>query len=301
MMTRARAFALASLTLAAFGPAVRASDETALRIAVLPAGLQPGQASATSRPAAQPAPTFRHTFGAERRQPEQARAIAADTTGLGADVVLLHGISDVAGVRQLLPAASWNLVLSRQLAVRVEGRATATTAVAIRLSEVFRAVRQEHFLPPREQETPASTAVLLRRGDAQVWLVALGSAPRPTDPIVGWLKERVAEGAALVIGGPASVEAVAGALGDGAVAPGKALDERPAPNRTGTQPAPTMATRQAVAIHATRAACGLDLTIAATGKEVAAAKSGWIVPTQGGSETQPRCGIAFDVAPARAP
>jgi hypothetical protein len=302
MMPHARALFLSAIALVtATGSAARASDESALRVAVFAAGLQPGQAAAASRPAAQPAPAFRHTFGAERRQPEQARAIAADTTGLGADVVLLHGLSDVASVRQLLPAATWNLVLSRQLAVRVEGRATATTAVAIRLSETFRALRQEHFLPPRDEEFPASTAVLLRRGEAQVWFVALGSAPRPTDPIVTWLKERAAEGAAVVIGGPASGEVITATLGDGAVAPGRAIDERPAPNRSGTRPVAAVTTRQAVAVHAPRATCGIDLTIAATGKDFAAAKSGFIVPTQSVSEAQPRCGIAFDVAPAKAP
>jgi hypothetical protein len=303
MTSRARAVVLAAFVLTtAWSWGVGASDDGVLRVAVLPAGLQPGQSPSSSRTAAPPAPTFRHTFGAERRQPEQARAIAADTTGLGADIVLLHGVGDVAGVRQLLPAASWNLVLSRQLAVRVEGRATATTAVAIRLSEVFRAVRQEHFLPPRDDETPASTAVLLRRGDAQVWLVALGSVPKPTDPIVGWLRERTREGAAVVIGGPATGEAIANLLGEGGAAPGRSIDGRPAPTRNGTKPTSMVTTSSTVSATAPRAACGLDIAITATGQSLAASKSAFLVPTQGSGDAPPRCGLTLDLLPgARAP
>ena len=99
------------------------------------------------------APTWRNTFGSERRVAAKPK-FAGDR--LGADVVLLQGVKSVGEVRQLFPARTWKLILSRQIlrdgtsgrfsaSTRIDGSGT-TTAIAVRYQRRLRVTRIEHLL-----------------------------------------------------------------------------------------------------------------------------------------------------------
>lgn len=108
---------------------------------------------------------WRNTFGSERRISEKPKFAGEK---LGADVVLLQGVKSVGEVRQLFPARSWKLIVSRQIlrdgnsgrfsaTTRVEGSGT-TTAIAVRYQRRLRVTGIEHLLDlaPETEEEDAS-------------------------------------------------------------------------------------------------------------------------------------------------
>ena len=97
--------------------------------------------------------TWRNTFGSERRVAAKPK-FAGDR--LGADVVLLQGVKSVGEVRQLFPARTWKLIVSRQIlrdgtsgrfsaSTRIDGSGT-TTAIAVRYQRRLRVTGIEHLL-----------------------------------------------------------------------------------------------------------------------------------------------------------
>ncbi len=96
--------------------------------------------------------SWRNTFGAERRITSRP-TFAGDK--LGADIVLLQGVKSIREVRQVFPARSWKLILSRQVLRENHGRISAetvlggsrtTTAVAVRYRRGLRVTGYEHLL-----------------------------------------------------------------------------------------------------------------------------------------------------------
>ncbi|MEW5964619.1 MAG: hypothetical protein AB1749_13780 [Pseudomonadota bacterium] len=164
---------------------------------------------------------WRHTFGAERRGPEK---VALDARVLDADVVLLQGVTKIAEARRLLPARTWKLVASRQLAERPAADAgtgpTLATAVAVRYRRGLRVTSQQHLgelvAPPVLSQSDATaagaagTAVRVLADGKAMWLVSVSLAATcqkaatlcPTrDKLEDWIAARRQAGEAVVVGG----------------------------------------------------------------------------------------------------
>lgn len=310
---RQRAALLASF----FASTALASDvtaETTLRVATFDVSV--GRADVPEVRAAEPAarPAFRHTFGSERRLPEQRRRIAADTTGLGADIVLLQGITDAAAVRRIFPAQDWKVVLSRQFAAMTPGESPVVgTGIAVRLSETFRVGRQDHLMGLAESPgRSAATAAAVRIDGRNVWILSLdleascsaGQSPCVVHPphaaaIAAWLAERTKAGEPVVIGG---VHASRIAL----PAP-SATDRAPVAVARADRRPPTTKGRSDVAVRgdasgssvesAEAAACPrTDRPSALVWPAVVAAASAWAVPLRAADDAQPDgCILAVDV------
>ncbi len=187
---------------------------------IAPAKLQP------------PPPSWRHTFGSERR----AEAVRPQQpVRFSADIVALQGVTSLGSVRQMFPASTYHVIVSRQLLQRpdqVEGRhpPTATTALAIRRDKGLRVTSQDHLLgmadpPPGSAiELAAATAVRLLSGRRALWVVSLDIAqgcPAPDAPpastetaqvqclaakqqldmIDAWLAEPMAKGETVIVAG----------------------------------------------------------------------------------------------------
>jgi hypothetical protein len=117
---------------------------------------------AEARPAPAAKPSWRTTFGSERRTESKP---SLKTGAIDADVVLLQGVTSVRAVRQLFPARDWRLVVSRQMLgaddpmdswSREAVSPVPTTAVAVRYQEGVRVTGQEHLL---ELSSPAGDGV----------------------------------------------------------------------------------------------------------------------------------------------
>ena len=144
------------------------------------------QAAKAPRPA-EPASTWRHTFGSERRT---ARWRELAEAGFAADIVALQGVTSAGDARRLFPARSYHVVVSRQLLARSNARSTGiavfrndapeTTAVVYRRQRGVRLAGFRHFLPlaapaasGREQEAAAITAFRLRVYGKLIWVASL--------------------------------------------------------------------------------------------------------------------------------
>ncbi|MFZ4807240.1 MAG: hypothetical protein ACOYLQ_08285 [Hyphomicrobiaceae bacterium] len=315
---------LLALTILAADPV--AADGLRLATFNLAAG-QPAPEPAPAAPAApqaSPAPTFRHTFGAERR-PEQHRLKASDTSGIAADAYLLQGISDAAAIRRLFPAAAWTIVLSRQLIDRTRQEPLATTGIVVRHSETARVVQREHFLPLRGS-APAATAVQLRHGASLVWLVSIDldrtcitatAGPSPAscagvatlaDALATWIGQKLADGQPVVLGGPATPDLRSRLSRSG---PPRAQQRPPAPRST--PPAASGAAETATAVAADGALLvptvdgpckaskgGEGLLIADPTGTLAIADRGYAIPNGGGARTGGGCILVLDYADTRA-
>lgn len=130
-------------------------------------------------------PTWRTTFGSERKT-EPKPAIGPNA--IEADVVLVQGVEAIQIARRLFPARDWKLVVSRQMLAsddpfdpwsRDAVAAVPTTAVAVRYQEGLRVTGQEHLMElaagpaGREPRPVAGTAVRLLAGDETLWVVSL--------------------------------------------------------------------------------------------------------------------------------
>lgn len=202
-------------------PGAWSADGLQLRIASINATGQQITQSAAIQP--EPQPVWRHTFGSERRA-----AAVRQPLRFKADVVLLHGVTNVASVRQMFPARVYHLVVSRQILQQsvLQGRSpVATTAVGIRRDAGLRVVAQDHLLPlaadepsGSEERLAAGTAVKLMGSRGTLWVLALDVAPCPEDsPRSGhtlceaamrqlvtvdeWLSEQAQAGEAVIAGG----------------------------------------------------------------------------------------------------
>lgn len=196
------------------------------------------EASAAGAIEIQPTPqrVWRHTFGAERRQPSRANF---DVENLDADIVLLQGVRLIAHARLLFPPRDWRVIHSRQiyrpvLAPRGAGpgwgdaERTGTTAMAFRFRRGVRIVGQ-YLIPDTAQpssepggppETPAALAIRLLVDRTFLWVVsadlprACAGSGEPDDAAVracmalkGWVSSRQNE--LVLVGGPNAVSAVA--------------------------------------------------------------------------------------------
>lgn len=165
---------------------------------------------------------WRHTFGAERRTPAvHSKSAARQPLRLNADVVVLHGVSNVNSVRQMLSARDYHLLVSRQVLRRGESQ-VATTAIAVRRDSGLRVIAQDHLLQLAEvsenSSTPlaAGTAARLHASSGSLWVLALDlsqcSAEMPEDDaceaasrqlaaVEDWAMQRMEEGEPVIIGG----------------------------------------------------------------------------------------------------
>ncbi len=174
-----------------------------------------------------PAPAWRHTFGSERRSEAVRQPVR-----ISADVVVLQGVTNLAPVRQMFPARTFHLVVSRQILQQAEpadGQHTpiGTTALAIRRDTGLRLLAQDHLLelaePPPDAaiDLAAATAVRLLSDGRALWVVALDlaqgcqeqdaqpnpsdvrcqAAKRQLDELDKWLAQHMAAGEAVVMAG----------------------------------------------------------------------------------------------------
>jgi len=98
---------------------------------------------AGTRQQVEPASSWRHTFGSERRT---ARWRELAEAGFAADIVALQGVTSAGDARRLVPARRYHVVVSRQLLARSNAGSTG--------SAVFR------------NDAPETTALAFRRQDA---------------------------------------------------------------------------------------------------------------------------------------
>jgi len=210
----------ASFAQSAQSPAETENGERAfqLRIASMSAA---GARNETAKAEA-PGPSWRHTFGSERRTEEKLRPVP-----FSADVVVIQDVTNLGPVRQMLPARSYRVVASRQILENAnparQGAEVATTAIAVSRSAALRAVAHEHLLeladPPSEASLPLSAAIavkLLNRNGA-FWVItldvaacplgsALGdiaceAAKRQLDLVDAWLTNKLAAGETVIVAG----------------------------------------------------------------------------------------------------
>jgi hypothetical protein len=179
---------------------------------------------------------WRNTFGAERRV-RKKQTFAGDR--LGADIVLLQGISSVREARQVFPARDWKLVYSRQVlkfgggSLGEDTTASAghtITAVAVRYQRRLRVTGLEHLnglgdgqettgvpegagdavgTAPREK-TLDGLAVRLAYAGSTLWVasVELPASCRqkketcgPADQLAKWADDKRSAGTSIVMGG----------------------------------------------------------------------------------------------------
>lgn len=227
--TRRRAVAAAALLLVGV-TGVRAQDaapaavpelrrELAITIVALD-GASPGRRLRPA-PAAgaedAPAPRsggWRHTFGAERRTPPAA---APRPAVRDADIVLVIGVTSPSAVRQLYPARTHALTVSR--ALLGDGGADApTTAVAISREAGLRATAAEHFTASAaegQRRTLERGLMALRLGHpaGPLWVVTADAgsicagagagctAEASAAQLAQWVQARHAAGESVVISG----------------------------------------------------------------------------------------------------
>lgn len=165
-------------------------------------------------------PTWRHTFGAERRSPAQ---VVFDVRTPDADVVLLQGVSRLSEARRLLPARGWKLIVSRQLAERATSgtdNPPPLTAIAVRYRQGLRITGQQHLpelvAPALLGQSDAAaagaagTAIRLLADGKALWLVSVSLAATcqkaatlcPTrDKLEEWIAARRQAGETVIVGG----------------------------------------------------------------------------------------------------
>lgn len=321
-MMAAQRLGLTATLLACAIPAAAPAAADGVRVATF--NVAAGQPTPQPAPAPPAAPAFRHTFGAERRQPEQQRIRTADTSGVGADVFLLQGISDAAAIRRLFPVNAWTIVLSRQLIDRTRQEPMATTGIVVRHSETTRVVQREHFLPLRGGAS-AATAVQLRNGASLIWLVSIdldatcltsatssaascAGVPSLAEALTTWIGQKLAEGQPVVLGGPATSD-----LGSRIPKNGTLRADR----RTMAAGSPPPAASAATPISAATTDHGLLLAppqdgpcrsgkastalhVADPSAALAVAARGWAVPIGGNAQSGSACILALDYTDARA-
>ncbi len=176
-------------------------------------------------PASAPTTAWRHTFGAERRAVVKT---VRKQASFSADIVVLSGVTSLGQARQVFPARTYHLVLSRQLlGSGSEGRPSETgvTAIAIRRSGDLRVTANDHLTElaaasPDKKASPlsAGTAVRLIAAGQPLWVLAVDLAPACSDPAAAgtldckasgqqmtvledWVTARQASGEAVVLGG----------------------------------------------------------------------------------------------------
>ncbi len=181
-------------TAASVQPRRRRPAEAKLRIASWNlSAAAPGtqRPSANTQPKEQAAPTWRHTFGSERRTASWRRRSSVD---LKADVIALQGLTNFRDTRRLLKARTYHLVASRQLLARsragsrgipvFRSDAPPTTAIAFRRQRGIRPAGVRHFLPPvagrSASKTAAIIALRLRVYGKMVWFASLDLSERCT-------------------------------------------------------------------------------------------------------------------------
>jgi hypothetical protein len=124
-----------------------------------------GKHAGPAGPQQSPAPAWRHTFGSERR----AEAVRKPVR-FKADLVHLHGVTNLAPVRQMFPARFYRIAASRQILQNAkqmrDAPEVATTALAIRRDTRLRAVAHDHLLelaePLPDAAIPQSAAFAMR-------------------------------------------------------------------------------------------------------------------------------------------
>ncbi len=167
------------------------------------------------------------------RSGDDFEALRRQAELLDADVIALQSIGSPQAARRVLPAGSYHLVFSRQLALRYASdnrslsdprRRTGYTAIAVRRN---RAVRVQRVVDVPElalsgeaiagaQRTPAGLAVELRIGGEALWLLAVdlneacaqaegtGQCPtldRQVEILGKWVDDKLGEDVSYVIAG----------------------------------------------------------------------------------------------------
>ncbi len=171
----------------------------------------------------QPSAAWRTTFGSERRSEVIDPREKID---LGADIVLLQGVTNMRSLRRRFPPKSWRLVVSRQLLLiddplSIETRdgiaEVPTTAVAVRYQTGVRITGQDHLLAlakPQSSEPgrphAAGTAVRIQTGGQSMWVLSLDlpdaclsdNAVCPQSSVVeSWKSDRSGSAGKIVLGG----------------------------------------------------------------------------------------------------
>ena len=136
-------------------------------------------------------PSWRTSFGSERRTAATAKTGGGE---IGADVVLLQGLSSVREARRYFPARFWKIVVSRQILENDDPLDPwaeeaysdhPTTAIAIRYQEGVRVTAQDHLLdlaaagaqPGSHEALAAGTAVRLNAGLRTLWFLSVELSP----------------------------------------------------------------------------------------------------------------------------
>ncbi len=163
-------------------------SQMTFRVATWHLGAKTAKAAAKADAAqpAEPASTWRHTFGSERRTARWRKLAEA---GFAADIVALQGVTSAGDARRLFPARRYHVVVSRQLLARSNARTTGiavfrndapeTTAVAYRRQRGVRLAGFRHFLPlalttiGSEREAAAITAFRLRIHGKLIWVASI--------------------------------------------------------------------------------------------------------------------------------
>ena len=171
--------------------------------------------------------TWRHTFGAERRT---VQSTARRPASFPADIIVMSDVASMTQARQVFPAASYHIVLSRQI-LNQTGDAQMTpgpgiTAVAIRRARDLRVTTMEHLTQladaPAGATLPLSAGTAVRviaRGEP-VWIVSVDladscistagveqtradctAATQQLDKLEAWAAERRGSGEAVILAG----------------------------------------------------------------------------------------------------
>jgi hypothetical protein len=180
--------------------------------------------------AASQAPTWRTTFGSERRTEAETSPIpASQAMSIDADVVLLQGVSDVAVLRRLFQPRNWRLVVSRRvLPTGTTGAAYAgptlntampvrVTAIAVKAKRGLRITGREHILDLARAEdaaagatAPSATVVRIADGTRLIWLLSValpdacsskGAECPAQQRIADWQQSKLGAGQGTVVGG----------------------------------------------------------------------------------------------------
>ena len=213
---------------------VQATEETtppaqrsAMHLSIASLSMAGRSAKAAPAEPEQKQATWRHTFGAERRTVQSTARRPASFT---ADIIVMSDVTSMTQARQVFPAASYHIVLSRQI-LNQTGDAQASpgpgvTAVAIRRARDLRVTTMDHLTQladaPAGSTLPlsAGTAVRVIANGAPVWIVSVdlaesctstaegeqnspqcSAATQQLDKLEAWAAERRGSGEAVIVAG----------------------------------------------------------------------------------------------------
>ena len=158
-----------------------------------------------------PKTTFRHTFGSQRQTSDETLPLLINAEALGADVVVLRGITNPRLARRMFPARDWRFMHGKSAPPATEPRVRTlaplavpepTAAVAMWLQQGVRFAGTEPAGSPATPNSVLGASLRMLTGLGPMWVLS-PSAPcrEPCRPVEDWLAAKVAGGALALVGG----------------------------------------------------------------------------------------------------